>query len=377
MPNVKKVSEYAVMGRDRSKKILAEALKFYENECSDSSLYYALAGMEKDSKFRNKLENISKMEGEHASFWKSFLKRRGVTPKIKNRKVFTSIVKLLRILFGRVLIASLFELGESTAVLSYMAFLESESLSEEERDQLKKIIMDELEHEEIFSRSKQLFHVENLRDFILGMNDGLVEILGVVTGLSAVYTNKPFMVAISGLIVGVAGALSMGIGSFISVRSQREANEGIKRRMELLFRVSEDRAKMDLSHKLVLSGMPKDIAEDVAEKIGGSRKAITSLLIEETHEEELRSALYTGLAYMIGVFFPVVPYFFSSSSIMALPFSIALAGTVLALVAILISIVSGIPIKKKIVEMVSMGLGAAGLSYIFGYIIQSFFGLAT
>ena len=53
-----------------------------------------------------------------------------------------------------------------------------------------------------------------------------------------------------------------------------------------------------------------------------------------------------------------------------------MAGTVLALVAILISIVSGIPIKKKMVEMVSMGLGAAGLSYIFGYIIQSFFGLA-
>ena len=359
-----------------SEKVLKDALKFYENECSDSFLYSTLAEMERDREFREKLENISRMEGEHASFWQSFLKRRGVTPKIKNRNIYTGIIKVLRVIFGRVLIASLFELGESTAISSYIAFLESESLTEEERTQLKKIIMDELEHEEIFSRSKQLFHVENLRDFILGMNDGLVEILGAVTGLSAVYTNKPFMVAISGLIVGVAGALSMGIGSFISVRSQREANEGIKRRMELLFRVSEDRAKMDLSHKLVLSGMPKDIAEDVAEKIGGSRKAITSLLIEETHEEELRSALYTGLAYMIGVFFPVVPYFFSSSSIAALPFSIALAGTVLALVAILISIVSGIPIKKKIVEMVSMGLGAAGLSYIFGYIIQSFFGLA-
>jgi len=95
--------------------------------------------------------------------------------------------------------------------------------------------MDEIEHEEIFSKSKQLLHVENLRDFILGMNDGLVEILGAVTGLSAAYVNNPFMVAISGLIVGVAGALSMGIGSFISVRSQREMNEGNKETDETSF----------------------------------------------------------------------------------------------------------------------------------------------
>ena len=90
----------------------------------------------------------------------------------------------------------------------------------------------------------------------------------------------------------------------------------------------------------------------------------------------MRFASYTGLAYIIEVFFPVVPSFFSASSIITLPFSIALAGTVLALVAILTSIVSGILIKKKIVEMISMGLGAARLSYLFGYIIQSFFGLA-
>ena len=304
------------METDEAERTIMDALKFYENERSDASLYAALASVERDPKFRSELESISKMEAGHADFWRIFLRKRGVTPKAEKKNVFLAIIKVLRIIFGRALIASLFELGESTAVSSYTAFLESQYLTEEERSQLKRIIMDELEHEKAFSRSKQLFHVENLRDFILGMNDGLVEILGAVTGLSAVYMNNPLMVAISGLIVGVAGALSMGIGSFISVRSQREANEGIRRRMELLFRVSENRAKMELLEKLISSGMPKDIAEDVSEKIGGRKKVITSLLIEETREEELRSAMYTGLAYIIGVFFPVVPillFFFHRS----------------------------------------------------------------
>jgi len=361
----------------KNPKIIEDALKFYRNELNDSALYAALASIERDLDFRSKLEAISKMEAGHAEFWRGFLQERGVTPKVKGRVFFTGLIKFVRKIFGRVLIASLFELGESTAVSAYNSFLELPEITEEEKLKLKEVIMDELEHEKVFSRSKQLFHVENFRDFILGMNDGLVEILGAVTGLSAVYPFNPLMVAISGLIVGVAGALSMGIGSFISVRSQRQVNDGIKKHMELLFKVSEKRAKEELLDKLASSGMPDDVAKDVVKKIGGRKEVVTNLLIEETREEELRSALYTGFAYIIGVFFPVVPYFFSISSLMALPFSIAFAGIVLAIVAIMVSVISGIQIKKKIFEMVTTGLGAAGLSYIFGFIIQNIFGFAV
>lgn len=357
-------------------KMVAEAMKFYDNEVNDAAIYSALMKMERDPEFRGKLEKMVGMEEDHAAFWRSFLEKRGFTPKMKKRGLFMGVVKLLKRIFGSAMIASLFELGERTAVSSYTSFLEASNLAGEERTRLKRIIIDELEHENVFSRSKQLLKVENLRDFILGMNDGLVEILGAVTGLSAVYVHNPLMVAASGLIIGVAGALSMGIGAFVSVRSQRQANEGVKRRMELLFKVSEERAREELQDKLVSSGMPDDIAKDVVEKVSERKEAVTRLLVEETQEEELRAALYTGFAYIIGVFFPVVPYFFSSSSLMALPFSIAFAGTVLAFMATMVSLISGIPIKKKIVEMVATGLGAAGLTYTLGYVIQRTFGFA-
>ena len=364
------------MDVDETLKMIAEAMKFYDNEVNDAAIYTTLMKMEKNPDFRKKLEDISRMERDHAGFWRSFLEKRGVSPKIKRRGVFMGVVKLLKRIFGSVFIAPLFELGESTAVSTYTAFLESSNLTEEEQSQLRRIILDELEHEKIFSRSKRLLKVENFRDFILGMNDGLVEILGAVAGLSAVYMHNPLMVAASGLIIGVAGALSMGIGAFTSVRSQRQVNEGVKRRMELLFKVSEDRAREELLEKLVSSGMPDDVANDVVEKVAEKKEAVTKLLVDETQEEELSSALYTGLAYIIGVFFPVVPYFFSSSSLMALPFSITLAGTVLAIMATMVSVISGIPIKKKIIEMVTTGLGAAGLTYALGYTIQKTFGFS-
>jgi VIT1/CCC1 family predicted Fe2+/Mn2+ transporter len=64
-----------------------------------------------------------------------------------------------------------------------------------------------------------------------------------------------------------------------------------------------------------------------------------------------------------------------SSALVALPFSILLAGLSLTVVASLVAMLSGIPIKQKILEMVVSGFAAAGLSYGFGSLMRSVFGL--
>jgi VIT1/CCC1 family predicted Fe2+/Mn2+ transporter len=83
------------------------------------------------------------------------------------------------------------------------------------------------------------------------------------------------------------------------------------------------------------------------------------------------------LAYLTGVAFPVLPYFVASSSLLALPFSVLLAGTALAIVAGTVSILSGISIRKKVFEMVSTGLGAAFLSYLFGRLMEAIFHISA
>ena len=77
----------------------------------------------------------------------------------------------------------------------------------------------------------------------------------------------------------------------------------------------------------------------------------------------------------MGVLFPVLPYFFAPSSVLALAFSIAFAGLALTIVAIAVALLSGISIQKKIWEMVVSGFSAAGVSYVFGKLMQSVFGI--
>jgi len=251
-------------------------------------------------------------------------------------------------------------------------------MSDDERKGLKKIIEEELDHENFFESQQSALPAENIRDFIMGMNDGLVELLGAVTGLSAVYPNNPLFVGINGLVVGLAGALSMAIGSFISVRSQRQVNEGIRKKLELLFGVSEERAKRELVSKLTESGLPEDVGEEVADKIGKNHESMVSLLVEESDEDEIKSAIFTGIAYIIGVVFPVLPYFIMGSSFAALALSAFLAALALASVATIVSVTAGNSnIKGKIAEMVITGLGAAGISYLFGLLVQNVFGISA
>ncbi len=360
--------------------MLELAMKFYEDEYADSVLYARLAKGERDERIREEFLRLSRIESKHAKFWHEFLKSRGIEPpRPKIKRFHTISVRLLRRVLGPGAVASLLEMGENSAIQRYFRYLTkyAEKLSEEEMERLRDVIVDELEHEHFFNENKKRFHAENIRDLILGMNDGLVEILGAVTGLSAVYANAPKLVGISGLIVGVAGSLSMGIGAFISVRSQRQVNEALKERMSVLFRVSPEKAKEEIKARLVEGGVPAEIAEKTAGELARKGDAVVKLVVPEGGENEVRSAIYTGLAYLLGVVFPVLPYFLASSSIMALPFSILLAGTALAIVATLVSILSGISIRTKIVEMVTTGLGAAFLSYLFGRLMESVFHISA
>ncbi len=353
--------------------IIAIAKKFYQNEMKDSLIYEYLGHLEKRREFRAKLLGLANIEKRHAEFWKNFVEKRGgkvKDVKLSSFKKFS--LRILKLLLGSVYMVSLFEATESSTVSTYYNFYKDYNLNEEEKRELGNIILDELEHEKIFENEKKLLHAENIRDLVLGMNDGLVELLGAVTGLSAVYVNNPMIVGLSGLIVGVAGALSMGIGTYVSVRSQRQVNEGTRNRLSIVFSLSQERAKKEVKEKLEEMGLAGEVSDTAADYI--VKKGKPENIIPKEDIDEGRAALYTGLAYILGVFFPVIPYFFAPTSYIALPFSVFLAGLALAIVSAIISVMSGISIKRKVAEMVMLGLGAAALSYLFGYVISIFFG---
>ncbi len=318
------------------------AKEFYLGELKDEKLYRELSKKVRDRELREFLSRIAEIEEEHARFWSDFLqKRKEKLPEGKGG-VSQKIITFLTNFLNPFLIVSLLELGESNAYVRYYTFLkEMESeLTEEEKERIKAIILDELSHESTFREKSEKLGLSNIRDMILGMNDGLVELLGVVAGLSAVYRHEPILVGISAIVVGVAGAISMGIGAFVSVRSQRQVNEALRRRERILSEIKGTQTK-----------------------------------VQEVKESELRSALFTALSYLTGVVLPIAPYFFVSNSLTALGFSLIFAIALLSFIGGFVAFISGISLKIKVFEMVLSAGFATGASFLIGKLVKSVFGL--
>jgi hypothetical protein len=64
-----------------------------------------------------------------------------------------------------------------------------------------------------------------LRAAVLGANDGIVSVAGIVIGVAGATTNRGpiFTAGLAGL---VAGAVSMALGEYVSVSSQRDSERG-------------------------------------------------------------------------------------------------------------------------------------------------------
>jgi len=356
--------------------LLELAQGFYQDEIRDHETYLALAAHEHDPELREVLHRIAATEAGHSRFWQSFLEVRGAQPpRYRPGRVRLALLRVVQKFLNSALLVSVLESGESDASVKYLECLRTAPMTEPEKAELKRIVLDEIEHEVTFRDKLSKLGLGNVRDYVLGINDGLVEILGAVTGLSAVYAGRPLVVGVSGLVVGLAGAMSMGIGAFISVRSQRQVNEGVRQRMEILFDVAPARAIEEYQKRLEASGVPGDTAAEIARRVGTNRDAIARLLLPEASENEARSGLYTGFAYLIGVAFPVVPYFFASSALVALGLSVVLAGVALAATAGVVSLLSGMSLRRKALEMLVAGFCAAAIAYVFGVVIRAATGI--
>ena len=324
------------------------------------------------------------MEAKHIAFWRKFLEKRGVDTRSINLNEFkVKLFLLLTKILGLGLTLKLLENSENTAVSFYANLLKIPDLSSDEKDQLYEIIVDEVLHEDelidLGGRLKEF--MEHIRDAVLGMSDGLVEVLSVAAGLAGAY-GSPLPVAIGGGIVGIAGALSMAIGSFNSVRAQRQVRGNIISRIRLVAEyvptILIDRIKKLFMKK----GFTEKTSEKVALEALHDKKLLADLVIseeyglkEEVLENPVKAGIYTGVFYLVGAFVPLLPYFLGIQVAWALPISFIIAGAMLSITGFVIALLGNLSIKRKMIELVVGGLGSATLTFIIGRLASLLVGI--
>lgn len=305
-------------------------IEFYNDENKDAAFYLYLAAREKDPALRKKLKEIGEMEAAHARFWLTLLKKHGIKARSKKSHFHNRFYYFLRRVLGLKWLSQLLEIGENSAIEKYYKIYHTGELDEQEKEQLKNVIAEEMLHEDFFKTSMGDIQ-NNIRDIFLGMNDSLVEILAAVSGLTALKAASTHLIGLSGIIIGISGTLSMAIGTYISVKNQMEVKELGFFRLKVLYELF---------------------------KKGSEPK--------QEIENPTRAALFTGFFYLLGTTLIVFPYFVFSNSIYALSTSLLAAILAWIVSGTIIAMSSGLSIAKKILEMILTGLGATIITFSLG-----------
>jgi VIT1/CCC1 family predicted Fe2+/Mn2+ transporter len=160
-----------------------------------------------------------------------------------------------------------------------------------------------------------------LRPAVFGAMDGLVTNIALISGVGGGGV-PPHNIVLTGFAGLVAGAISMGLGEYTSVRTQNEQveHEVAKERRELE-RFPEAEAK-ELADRWTARGLPAELAQQVAEAIADNPDQALRIHAQEElgiDPDETPSpwvaAISSFLCFSVGALVPLLPYLLGATSL--------------------------------------------------------------
>jgi vacuolar iron transporter family protein len=156
----------------------------------------------------------------------------------------------------------------------------------------------------------------NLRDVMLGLNDGLVASFAVTSGIAGAFAESR-VVLMAGLAEMLGGAVSMGLAAFISARSQIEFYESEVDRERYEIRRFPEHEKDEIRGIYRQKGFSGPLLDQIVAHITGDPDRWAEVMMreelgftEENFESPLKSSMVVGASYLIGAAVPVAPYLF-------------------------------------------------------------------
>lgn len=211
-----------------------------------------------------------------------------------------------------------------------------------------------------------------LRAAVLGGNDGLVSNFSLVMGIAGA-TSGQETVLLTGLAGLLAGALSMALGEWISVRSSQELYENqMNLEMEELETNPEGEEK-ELALIYLSKGVHESQAKQLAKDVISNKAHAHEILVKEElgiNAEDLKgsameAAITSFILFGLGAIIPVIPFFFFSG-LKAVLFSALFSAIGLFGIGSAITLFTGKSIWYSGFRQVLFGLAAAALTFGIG-----------
>ena len=356
--------------------------KTIQTEIDACFLYKVLADNEEDPNVANVFRQMSEIEESHALI---FMKKNGLdTSNLPPPSGRAKVLKKIGQMFGYDYILGVMldtEKSISTSILSARNKHQSAvSLSDTAHVTILKNILDHNpnisgSYLARFEKRHRSVGGNALRAAVLGGNDGLVSNFSLVMGIAGA-TSGQSEVLLTGMAGLLAGALSMSLGEWISVKSSQELYENqMALEMEELEHNPEGEEK-ELALIYISKGIPEEQARKMAKDIISNKDHAHEVLVKEElgiNPEDLKgsameAAITSFLLFAVGAIIPVIPFFFLSGY-KAIILSTVFSGLGLFLIGSAITLFTGKSVWYSGFRQVIFGLAAAAITFGIGKLI--------
>ena len=302
------------------------------DEIFDLSLYRALHARAPEG-LRRTLEALIPIEARHVAFWQKFFGLEDVTRLSLDRRLRLAVIVAACRLFGATAIHIVLEAIEVHGVKKYLDVWQRYG-DGPLGSAVREVLEDEFKHEDavVTGEAEHRISPEKVRNVFLGLNDGLVEILGAVSGFFAAFSSTTAVMT-AGFTVGVAGALSMAAGAYIGAGSEAELRE------------TED----------------------------ARRRFLGEPVSSEPGERALVSAAVVGIGYFIGAVVPILPVLFGARTVWP---TIVTGGAMIVAVSTIVAFISGMNVRRRIARNVVITGLAVVVTYVLGLLTKRLLGVA-
>jgi VIT1/CCC1 family predicted Fe2+/Mn2+ transporter len=215
-----------------------------------------------------------------------------------------------------------------------------------------------------------------LRDVILGGQDGLVNILGIILGVIAGGGSDVVLLA-AGFAAAITESISMAAVGYTSSVSERDYYEAEKAREAAEISSVPEVERQEIRDIYAAKGFDGALLDGVVETITANRETwLATMMNEELHlqpvqsRDILRTAVIIGIATLVGHLIPLAPF-------LVLPRTPALiAAIVLSAVALFaVGAYTAVTLvgdwRKSGAQFLAIGLGAAAVGFVVGRLFNA------
>jgi predicted membrane protein (TIGR00267 family) len=232
--------------------------------------------------------------------------------------------------------------------------------------------------ESIQQKKRVIESRSRIREFVFGIQDGLISNVGLLAGIQSATENN-LVVIVTGLTAMFSGAISMATGSYLSSGAQKDIFDK---------EIADAEKLAEREPYIAAEGLLKALGDEGLSK-EQSYRMVKALLLERnvflrTFQEKVfglgsaeinqpvKAALVMGLSFIVGAVIPIVPYA-ATSGLKALNLSVLLSALTLFAVGAFKGHLAGQSLWASGFKFFIIAVSAAGLGYLIGLVVQYFF----